>query len=321
VRRFIAARVAHAAIVVILVTAIAFFLMHLAPGDAFSYDDPAISPAIRDQWRRTFGYDRPVAEQFVKYLGSVARGQFGYSVTRRLPVRDVIADAMPRTLLLAGVSLVFSIIGGIVLGVYSATRHRRIPDRVISAASVTIYSIPDFWLALIIQLTLGFGLRLFPISGIAEPTIASYGTPGMIFEDRLRHLAMPVLSLTILISVVLARYQRAAMIDVLPSDYLRTARAKGASETAVVYRHALRNALTPTITMLSLLVPTILGGIFFIEYVFDWHGIGYLAVNAVQVSDYDLATTSVIIAGVLVAAGSLAADVLTALADPRIRNA
>ena len=319
-RRFIAARVAHAAIVVVLVTTIAFFLLRLAPGDPFSYDDPTVSPIVRDHWRRAFGYDRPVPEQFVRYVGSVARGEFGFSVKLRRPVRDIIAEAMPRTLLLASISLTFAIIAGIAVGVFGATRHRRVPDRIISAISVTIYSIPDFWLALIIQLSLGFGLRLFPISGIADPTIAAYGAPWQVFQDKVRHLVMPVLALTILAAAVLARFQRAAMIDVLPSDYLRTARAKGAKETAVIYRHALRNALTPTITMLGLIVPAILGGIFFIEYVFDWHGIGYLAVTSVQQLDYDLATASVIIAGVLVATGSLAADILTAFADPRIRH-
>jgi peptide/nickel transport system permease protein len=320
-RRFIAARVAHAAIVVVLVTTIAFFLLRLAPGDPFSYDDPMLSPAVRDHWRHAFGYDRPVAEQFVRYLGSVARGEFGYSVNRRLPVSQIIADAAPRTILLAAVSMTLSVVFGLVIGVYSATRHRRLPDRVITAVSVFVYSIPDFWLALIIQLTLGFGLGLFPISGVADPSIAAYGSAGMVFQDRLRHLVMPVLALTILTSVVLARFQRAAMIEVLPSDYLRTARAKGAAERSVMYRHALRNALTPMITMLGLVVPSVFGGIFFIEYVFDWHGLGWLAVNSVQSNDYDLATASVIIAGLLVAVGSLFADILTAFADPRIRDA
>jgi peptide/nickel transport system permease protein len=321
VRRFIAARVAHAAIVVIIVTAIAFFLLRLAPGDPFSYDDPAVSPAVRNQWRATFGYDRPLVEQFGRYVSSVARGEFGYSTHWRRPVREIVAETMPRTLLLGAVSLTLAIIGGVTLGVFAASRHRKLSDRVVSTISVVIYSVPEFWLALIIQMTLGFQLRLFPISGSADPTLMDYGTAGQIFEDRLRHLVMPVLALTIMITVVLARFQRAAMIDILPSDYLRTARAKGAAEGTVVYRHGLRNALTPTITMLGLIVPSVLGGIFFVEYVFDWHGIGWLAVNATQFVDYDVATASVIIAGIFVAGGSLVADILTALSDPRIRDA
>ena len=320
-RRFIAARVAHAAIVVAIVTTIAFLLLRLAPGDPFSYDDPAISPAIRDQWRAAYGYDRPLAEQFLRFAGSVARGEFGFSTVQKRPVRDILLEAAPRTLSLALISLTFATIIGVSLGVYAAARQRKAPDRIISAMSVVVYSVPEFWLALMIQLTLGLWLGLFPISGIADPTIADYGSPGQVFWDRVAHMAMPVLALTILLSVVLARFQRAALIDVLPSDYLRTARAKGATERAVLTRHALRNALTPTITMLGLLIPTVLGGIFFIEYVFDYHGLGWLAVASVQSSDYDVATASVIISGILVALGSLGADIATAYSDPRIRDA
>jgi peptide/nickel transport system permease protein len=321
VRRFIAARIAHAAIVVVIVTTIAFLLLRLAPGDPFSYDNPAISPTVRSPWRAAYGYDKPVADQFVRFLGSVGRGDFGYSTIQRRPVRDILLETAPRTLGLALISLALATVVGVGMGAFAAARHRKAPDRIISALSVVVYSIPDFWLALLIQLTLGSWLGLFPISGIADPLVADYGSFGQVFRDRVSHMVMPVLALTILLSVVLARFQRAALIDVLPSDYLRTARAKGATERAVLGRHALRNALTPTITMLGLLIPTVLGGIFFVEYVFDYHGLGWLAVVSTQSSDYDVATASVIISGILVAAGSLAADIATALSDPRIRDA
>lgn len=320
-RRFIAARLGQAALVVLTVTMIAFLLLRLAPGDPFSYDESGISPAVRARWRAAFGYDRPVPEQFVRYLGNVGRGNFGYSTMQRRPVSDVVSDALPRTLTLAVCSIGLGILLGTGLGVAAASKHRSARDRVISTLSVVAYSIPDFWLALIIQMSIGFGLGLFPISGMSDPLIADYGTGPQVVADRLRHLAMPVMTLTILIGVLLARFQRAALIDILPSDFLRTARAKGATERAVITRHALRNALTPTITMLGLIVPSVLGGIYFIEYVFDWHGLGWLTVKAVQERDYDVATASVIISGMLVAAGSLTADILTALIDPRIRDA
>jgi peptide/nickel transport system permease protein len=320
-RRFIAARIAHAAIVVILVTTIAFFLLRLAPGDPFSYEDPSISPAVRDQFRAAFGYDRPVGEQFLRYVGNVARGNFGYSVVGHRAVHDVILQAAPRTLSLAFISLVLASVVGVFLGVIAAARHRKLPDRLISAISVIVYSIPEFWLALIIQMTLGFKLGWFPISVFNDPMTADYGTASEVFRDRVHHMVLPTLALTILLAVVLARFQRAAMIDVLPSDYLRTARAKGATERLVLVRHGLRNALTPTITMLGLLVPSVLGGIFFIEYVFGWQGLGWVAVRSVETRDYDLATATVILSGVLVAMGSLAADIATALSDPRIRDA
>jgi peptide/nickel transport system permease protein len=321
VRRFLAARLAHAAIVVVVVTMIAFLLLRLAPGEPFSYDDANVSPSVQARWREAFGYDRPIQEQFVRYFANVARGDFGYSTFQRRPVSEAIGAALPRTLTLAVFSIALSIVLGIGLGILAAAKHGSVRDRVISTLSVVVYSIPDFWLALIIQLVLGSSLGILPITGIADPMIADYGSPSEVFVDRMRHLVMPVLTLTILIGVILARFQRAALIDILPSDFLRTARAKGAAERVVVAHHALRNALTPTITMLGLIVPTVLGGIFFIEYVFDWHGLGWLTVNAVQALDYDLATASVIISGVLVASGSLIADVLAAIADPRIRDA
>jgi peptide/nickel transport system permease protein len=320
VRRFIAARLAHAAIVVILVTAIAFLLLRLAPGEPFSYEDPTMSPAIRAQWRARFGYDRPIAEQFARYVSNVARGDFGYSILQHRPVGAAIGDALPRTLTLAVTSIGLAAIIGIALGIIGGSAPRSGRDRAIGVASVVIYSVPDFWLALLIQLGLGSRLGLFPISGIADPLIGDYGTTSQVIADRLAHLFMPALTLTLLVAVILARFQRAALIDILPSDFLRTARAKGATERAVIGRHALRNALTPTITMLGLLVPSVLGGIFFVEYVFDWHGLGWLSVTAIQALDYDVATASVIISGVLVAGGSLAADVLTALFDPRVRD-
>lgn len=319
-RRFIAARLAQAAIVVAIVTTIAFLLLRLAPGDPFSYDDGTVAPHIQAQWRAAFGYDRPVPEQLVRYAGNVLRGDFGYSVTHRRPVSEVIGAALPRTLLLATVSLTIAIIVGIALGTYAAAKYRSTGDRIISVVSVFVYSIPEFWLALLIQMSIGFTLGWFPISGIANP-LAEYMSPWNRFVDRLEHMAMPVLTLAILISVILARYQRAALIEVLPSDYLRTARAKGATERAVVVKHGLRNALTSTITMLGVIVPAVLGGVYFIEYVFAWPGLGMVAVNAVVALDYDVATAAVVISGTLVALGSCTADILAALADPRIRDA
>ena len=319
-RRFIAARLAQSAVVIIIVTVVAFLLLRLTPGDPFSYDWPGMTPAIRAHWREQFGYNKPLPIQLARYLGNVARGNFGYSTLQRRPARDVLLDAVPRTLTLAGFGLVASFILGIGLGALAAARQRSWWDRIIVTGSTIIYSIPDFWLALVVQLTLAYWIRLFPVSGSSDPLIEQYGGGWLAFTDRLRHLALPVLTMTLIVSVVVTRFQRAALIDVLPSDYVRTARAKGASERTVITRHALRNALTPTITVLGLLFPTVLGGAFFIEYVFSWHGLGWLAVQSVQGLDYDVATGGVIVAGVIVTAGSLVADVLTAVADPRVRD-
>lgn len=298
----------------------AFLLLRLAPGKPFSYVSGNVTPAVQAHWRAAFGYDRPIPEQFVRYFSNIVRGELGYSTNQLRPAREAIGDAFPRTLTLAVLGLLFGIPLGLALGLASAARHRSAVDRAISLFSVILYSIPDFWLALIIQMTLGYAFGWFPISQMADPTIADYGTPWQVIGDRLNHLVMPVLTLALLIGVILARFQRAALLDVLPSDYLRTARAKGASER-IVMRHALRNALTPTVTMLGMMMPAVLGGVFFIEYVFDWHGLGWLTVTSLQALDYDVATASVIISGVFVAIGSLSADLLAAWLDPRVNHA
>jgi peptide/nickel transport system permease protein len=320
VRRFIAARLAQSAIIVIVVTVVAFLLIRLAPGEPFSYTAPNMTPALRAQWREQFGYNKPIGVQLVRYLTNVAHGNLGYSTLQRRPVREAIADALPRTLMLAGVGLVASFILGIGLGALAAAKRRSWWDRVIVLFCTVTYSIPDFWLALVVQLGLAYWIRLFPVSGTADPLIQQYGGGWLAFTDRIRHLALPVFTITLVITSIVARFQRAALIDVLPSDYVRTARAKGASERTVIARHALRNALTPTITVLGLLFPTVLGGAFFIEYVFGWHGLGWLAINSVEGLDYDVATGGVIVAGVIVTLGSLLADILAAIADPRVRD-
>lgn len=320
-RRFLAGRLAQAALTVLIATVIAFLLVRLAPGEPFAYEDPSITPGMRAQLRADFGYDKPVGVQLVHYVRNVLTGNLGQSTVHRRPVVDVIGTALPRTLTLAGISIVLAMILGTLAGVVAAARRRRAADHVISTISVFIYSIPDFWLALIIQLGIGFWLTDLPTGGLADPTIADYGSPMEKFVDRIRHLVLPVLTMTLLIAVIIARFQRAALIEVLPADFLRTARAKGLPERRVIARHALRNALTPTITVLGLLFPVVLGGVYFVEYIFSWPGMGQLSLKAVSELDYDVATGTVIVSGVLVAMGNLIADLLTALADPRVRDA
>ena len=316
-RRYLAARLAQSAIIVVVVTVVAFLLLRLAPGEPFSYENT--SPAVQAQWREAFGYDKPVGVQLMRYIGNVARGNLGYSVIQRRPAGQTIADALPRTLQLAFISLGLSLIIGVAIGVFTAARRRSWWDRSFLFGSTVVYSIPDFWLALIIQMTLGFAFGLFPISGIADP-MAEYGSTWSIFVDRLEHLALPVLTLTLLVSAVVGRYQRNALLDILPSDFLRTARAKGVPEREVITRHALRNALTPTISLLGVLLPGLLGGVYFIEYVFAFPGLGLTTVQAIQALDYDVATGAVLVSGVVVAVGSLVSDLLLALADPRARH-
>ena len=320
--RYIAQRLAQAAVIVAIVAVITFALIHLAPGDPFSsvMDNPNVSEAVRQTLRAQYGLDRPLPEQFVKYVNSLAHGELGWSFSHERPVREVLATALPNTLLLMGVALVGSFALGIVIALVQVARRGSATDHALSGISLLFISMPDFWLALLTLLTFAYWLPIFPIGGTVDPVMHEYMGFGGRLVDRLRHLALPALTLTALASAAVARYQRAALLDVLPADYIRTARLKGLTEREILRRHALRNALLPIITMIGLSFPALLTGTFFVEKIFAWQGMGYAVVNAIGTRDYPLVMGGVIIGSIMVTLGSLLADLLYALADPRLRG-
>lgn len=317
-RRALVARLWQSLIVVAVVTTISFFIIHLAPGDPFSYDNPRITPALRAQLRAERGYDKPIVQQFGHYVWSLSHGNLGYSWSKQQWVSTAIANTLPRTLALTGISLVLSLVLGVIIGAMQAARRDRWFDRVSSGVLLVFYSLPDFWGALMALLVFAQWWQLFPAGGMVEEAVHDYLAPWPAFVDRLSHLVLPVASFTLLTVAGIARFQRAAMLEVLPSDFVRTARAKGVSEGGVVWRHALRNALTPIVTLLGLLFPALLGGVLFIEKVFQWPGMGLLAANAVVARDYDLVVATVIVGSLMVIVGNLLADILHALVDPRV---
>lgn len=320
-RRYIAGRLLQSVIVVLLVTTISFFLVRLAPGDPFSFvGDFSMSVAVRDRLRSQFGYDKPMIEQFVLFLGNVAHGRLGYSQSMHRYVGDVLIDVLPRTLLLMGVALVLAFVIGVAIGALQVLRRDSWVDRALSGMLLLFYSIPDFWLALMALLALAYWLPIFPTGGMVDQVMHDYMSLGARARDIAVHLILPSITLALLIAAGIARYQRAALLDVLPQDFVRTARAKGLAEPRVVLKHALRNALLPVITLVGLMLPTLVGGAFFIEKVFAWPGMGYVAANAIAARDYDLVTGSVIVGGIMVTIGSLVADLLYAVADPRLRT-
>ncbi|MDB4905603.1 MAG: hypothetical protein JWO05_387 [Gemmatimonadetes bacterium] len=315
----IAGRLVQGAIVLLVVATLAFFLVHLAPGDAMGFESARMPPAVRDQLRHSYGLDRPVGEQYLRYIGNVARGNFGWSVSLQRPVSEALALAVPRTLLLAGLSLLLSMGGAILVALAQVRSAGSLRDRSLGGALMLLYSVPDFWLALVVLLAFAYWIPIFPAGGIVDPVMHDYlGTGGRI-ADRARHLVLPLLTLTFATMAGYARYQRAALLDVLPLDFIRTARAKGVPERAVVSRHALRNALLPTITLLGISLPALLGGAVFVEAVFAWPGMGLLTANAIGARDAALVTASVVVGGALVVVGSLLADLLYAVVDPRLR--
>lgn len=320
-RRFLARRLIQALGVVLFVTTLSFALMHLAPGDPVSsaLEGSRVTEAVRAQWRAEFGLDRPVSEQYVRWVSNAARGQLGYSFAHRRPVRDVLADALPRTLLLSGIAMLLSFAIGVGIAVLQAERPRGARDRWLGRALLLLYSVPDFWLALMVLIAFSYKLPIFPVGGITDPVMYDYLSPAAQFADRLQHLVLPVFTLTVLSTAGIARHQRASLVSVLPSDYMRTALAKGVTWQNAVRRHALRNALLPTLTLFGLSLPGFFAGAVFVEKVFSWPGMGLLTVNAIAAHDYHLVTAGVLVLSVVVVIGTLAADIAVAVADPRIR--
>ena len=320
-RRYLAGRLLQAVSVVFLVTTLTFVLVHLAPGDPLSavLDRPGVTEAVRQQWRASFGLDRPVSEQYVRWLANTARGELGYSISHRRPVRDVLGEAMPRTLLLTGLALALSFALGIAVGVLQAEHTGGSRDRWLGRVLLLLYSVPDFWLALLALMLLAYRFPLFPAGGLVDPVLHDYLSPMGRLRDRLSHLALPVATLTLLSTAAVARYQRSALVAVLPLDWMRTALAKGLSWRSAVRRHALRNALLPTIALAALSMPALAAGAVFVEKVFSWPGMGLVTVNAIGARDYALVTAGVLLISVVVVIAALLADVAAAFADPRIR--
>jgi peptide/nickel transport system permease protein len=320
VARAVLRRALGGAAVVAAVVTLTFTLVHLAPGDPFasSLENPEVTAAVREVWRRQWGLDRPLPEQYARYVASLAHGDWGYSFSMHEPVRDALARALPNTLFLMGIAYALSFGLGVVVGALQAARRGSLLDRAIGGVALFFYSMPDFWLALMVMLTLAYWVPIFPTSGMVDPVMYAYFTPLERAADRLRHLALPALTLCLINTGAAARYQRAAMLDALKSDYVRTARAKGLPEGRVL-SHALRNALLPTITLMGLAFPALLGGAVFVEKVFAWPGMGWLAVNAVNTRDYPLVLASVVVGSALMVLGSALADAGYAAADPRLR--
>ena len=318
---YVARRLLQAAVIVAIVAIVTFALIHLAPGDPFSgiLDNPNVSEKVRATLRAQYGLDRPLAEQFVRYVNALLHGQLGWSFSHDRSVAEVLASALPNTLLLMSVALVGSFLLGILLALVQVARKGTFVDHTISAITLFFFSMPDFWLGILALLAFTYWIPIFPVGGAVDPVMHEFLGLGGRILDRLRHLALPALTLTVLAAASVARFQRAALLDVLPADYIRTARLKGLTERQVLRRHALRNALLPIITLIGLSFPALLTGAFFIEKIFAWPGMGYAVINAISSRDYLLVVGGVIIGSIMVTLGSLLADLLYAWADPRLR--
>jgi len=310
--------VASVAIIFAVVTFI-FILIHAAPGKPCAGQSEDVDPAVCDQLNRQFGLDRPIPEQYWRYIVALVHGNLGYSVSLRRPVADAIVETIPFTLQLAGAALLLDFLLGLGLGIYQAGRVNRLPDVIIGNATLFIYSLPTFWLALLLLLIFGEKLGWFPVGGASDPVLCAVVDSLYCLKDRIWHLVLPAATLGLVGAAGTARFQRAAMLDVATQDYVRTARAKGLPERRVVLRHQLRNALLSFITRFGLAFPFLLTGAVLIETIFAWPGMGRLAFDAILTRDYSLVTATALVASTMVVGGNLLADILLGLADPRLR--
>lgn len=319
-RAWLLRRVAAGIAIVFAAVSLTFVAIHLAPGQPFlPPDERPMAPEVVARLRRNYGLDRPLPEQYLRYFVQLARGELGESFSQRRPVAQAIADAVPNTLLLTTTALAIDFTLGILIGLFQAARARRRSDVALANVTLFFYSLPTFWLALVLQLVFALRLGWFPTSGVTEPAL--YGSLPLLgrLADRLYHLVLPALTLGLVGAGGTARFQRAALLEALGHEYVRTARAKGLAERAVLVRHAWRDALLPVISLAGVALPFLLTGAVLIETVFSWPGLGKLAADAISARDYPLVLGTTLLATCAVVAGSFLADVLTAVADPRVR--
>jgi peptide/nickel transport system permease protein len=304
---------------------IIFFVVHLAPGDPTArFFNPNVSPEVIEQMRRNLGLDQPLHIQYWRWLSSFLTGDFGYSFGQMRPIGEILPEVLWNTLQLTLVSLVVIFAVGMLIGIVQAVRQYSLADNVLTFAALFFYSMPSFWFALMLILIFSRGadagwLFNWPASGMTSIEY-EYLSPMGKAGDRLAHLMLPAIALGIGSAAGVARYMRGSMLEVIHQDFIRTARAKGLSERTVIFKHALRNALIPIITLVGLYLPFLLSGAVLVETIFAWPGMGRAIVEAILARDYPMVMATSFVIAAIVVLGNLLSDVLYAVVDPRIRN-
>lgn len=317
---YIVKRILQAIPILLGASTIIFFLMHAAPGDPTSIylANPNIDPAVVEQMRRNLGLDQPVYIQYFKWLGSFLTGDFGYSFSQHRPISAILRDAIPNTLVLSGVALFLIFLIGVVVGTIQAVRQYSWVDNLATVGAFFFYSMPSFWFGLMLILLFSFKLQWLPASQMTSVEYDYLTTQGQ-WLDRLQHLLMPALALGVGGAAAVARYMRSGMLEQIHQDYVRTARAKGLAERKVIFKHAMRNALIPVVTLLGLYIPFLMSGAVLIETIFAWPGMGRTIVTAIFQRDYPVVLASAFVIAIMVIIGNLVADILYSVVDPRVR--
>ncbi len=319
VLRHLLSRLAVGAAVVAGVVALTFLLLHAAPGNPVDYLlGPTATPGQISVTRHSLGLDQPLPKQFVSWLSRFGTGDWGTSIATGRPVREMIATAWPETAWLVGLSLLLSCGLGVVVGALQAARPGARTDAALSIGTVTLYAVPSYWLGLMLIMLGTYQWKAFPAFGAAGYDADFLGA-GARFLDRARHLALPLLTLTLIGIGGMARFARGAMVDVRREPFVTAARAKGLPPRGVT-RHILRNALIPVVTLLGLSLPALFSGAVFVEAVFAWPGVGRVLVEAVQARDYPVVMAATAVSAALVVLGNLLADLWVNALDPRLQR-
>jgi peptide/nickel transport system permease protein len=311
---YLVRRLLFAFVVMLLVTVGTFTLLHLAPGGPGVLLSPDLTESQRAAVRESLGLDQPIYVQYGHWVASLVQGDLGFSFAGGAPVREEIFNRLPATLLLAAAALLVAGIGGLVIGLLSATKPNSPRDHALTAVSFIGVSVPPFWLGIVLILLFAVQWGVLPASGM-------HSDDGGGIVDLLRHLVMPAFVLGLISLATIAQYSRSSLISVLKERYIRTARAEGFGPRSVLFGHAFRNALLPVVTVLGTTTAAMIGGAPVTETVFGWPGMGQLAVQAARARDYPTVMGITVVISVIVVLVNLIVDLLYQLIDPRVRLA
>lgn len=312
--RYLVRRLLQMVPLIIGITIITFGLANLVPGSPVSdlEFNPDIRPADKQRIIHNLGLDQPVYVRYIQWISHVARGDLGISLTTYRPVTQSIMQKLPNTLLLTVSALLFALIVSIPVGVYAAVKRNSWFDQITTIGAVAGFAMPTFWLGLMMILIFSVKFHIFPSGGV-------YTLGHATFLDRVKHLIMPAFVLGFVQMAAWTRYIRSQMIEVLRQDYMRTAEAKGLTQVSVIFRHGLRNAILPLVTLIALDLPALFGGSVIIEQIFTWNGLGRFILDAVSKRDYTVVMGITLFISTLTVVANLLADLAYGLLDPRIQ--
>jgi len=312
-------RLAQIILIMAIVLTLNFFLPRVVSGDPARHlvEDPRLTPEMKQEIRAQYGLDKPLFGQFLTYLAELSKGNLGISFSYRRPVIEVIASKIPWTLVLTVSAKLISIIGGILYGCYAAWKRGRFADSALLSAAIVMTAVPSFWFAMILILIFGFTLRWLPPFGMMERGLAMM-SPEMIASVA-KHAVMPVFTMAFPGVISYAVLVRNSMVRIIGQDFIRTAKAKGASPASVLYRHAFKNATLPLVTSIGMNLAGVIGGAVVIETIFSWDGMGLLMIEAYRSFDYPLMQGVMLILSTVTVTANFLTDLVYAKLDPRVK--